>query len=720
MKKKFALIFVAAFALCAVLLAACDPDVPQPNSVTVSFDVIYSGGTNPQSQTVAEGSTIYLPSASRSGYIFDGWYTASSDGELAGKAGEGYVANSDVTLFAHWTEEQPEDPVDPLLELIGKIKQEHSKATNTNENYTLHSVYAVILEDTGATVVYVKWTVAGSDTVTVGDIVNGKVTVSVPSVRNTDIAYTLKATLVDESNVAFTDGSGAKYSAEFNHVAQKNTATVTFAINYDGGVNPQSQTVVVGKTIELPNVTRDEQEFVGWYTNSSDGDFVGVAGDSYVVNSDVTLYAHWKKLESKTIVFYSAQGSALQELTEQAIRAFEEKYPDWTVEHIAIGSYEDVYTQTLADLQLDQQPDLVYCYPDHVATYITSGKVVDINKYVNSTATVNGNLVGFTALEQADFVQSLWNEGLATNYGGYALYGYSDDSMLTLPFVRSTDVMYYNKTALDALGLSVATTWDELWQQCATIKSRYPTSTPLGYDSESNWFITMCHQNGWGYTSASGEHYLFNNENTQAWLTQLNTYWGRGYVTTQKDFGNYMSVPFVRGVDNGGLVYCIASSAGAAHQDPRDSFEYGVTSVPGSGQANGSINYGSVCQGPSLVMLDSGYVNATEKEKMTFLFVKELLSPEFQAEFAMASAYMPVRSSVYDLAAYQQFLDGDSITAQVAQLCQEIADDIFTTPAFVGSATARMQVGDALLFAMNETMSADKALGDAYKNCVGR
>lgn len=93
--------------------------------------------------------------------------------------------------------------------------------------------------------------------------------------------------------------------------------------------------------------------------------------------------------------------------------------------------------------------------------------------------------------------------------------------------------MYYNKDALDALGLKPATTWDELWTQASYLKTKYPTATPLGYDSEANWFITMCEQNGWGYTSADAPHYLFNNDNTKTWLNKLNEYYNKGYIATQ-------------------------------------------------------------------------------------------------------------------------------------------------------------------------------------------
>ena len=67
-----------------------------------SFDG--NGGSAGTSFTDADsGSSITLPSASRSGYNFDGWYTAASGGTFRGGAGSSYTVNSTDTLYAQWS-----------------------------------------------------------------------------------------------------------------------------------------------------------------------------------------------------------------------------------------------------------------------------------------------------------------------------------------------------------------------------------------------------------------------------------------------------------------------------------------------------------------------------------------------------------------------------------------------------------------------------------------
>lgn len=458
---------------------------------------------------------------------------------------------------------------------------------------------------------------------------------------------------------------------------------------------------------------------------------------------------------SHTIVFYSSQGDALQQITSVAIARFEKKYPGWKVEHRNPGGYDQVKEKIQNDLGVQQQPDLAYCYADHVALYLQTGKVLNINDYINSTETItakvvdeNGELVdkellvGYTADEVLDFLPGYYAEGKASNYGDYQNYGYAADDMLTLPFVKSTELMYYNADALIELGFyteetyldsqgnektrkvaAPAQTWDELWAHCETIINAkgYETVIPLGYDSEANWFITMCEQNGWGYTAANGTHYLFENENTVNWLSQLRTYYEKGYMTTQNDYQAYTSALFTKGKD-GGCIYCIGSSGGASHQDPSGAFKFGVAPIPGSKLADGTINNKAISQGPSLVMFESGYgvANATEKQKMTFLFMKELLDPDFQATFAMSSGYNPSRASSYELDDYVAYMaDTSDITSVAAKVASSMQDRFFTSPAFIGSSDARSEVGQALLLSIQGVKEPAKALKDAVRNCGG-
>ena len=89
------------FASCLHYLMITDAG-PVQQRVTFSADGGTVEGGNTQYAYV--GEKITLPAATRDGYTFIGWYTQSTGGELIGNAGDEYVANGSLTMYAQWTE----------------------------------------------------------------------------------------------------------------------------------------------------------------------------------------------------------------------------------------------------------------------------------------------------------------------------------------------------------------------------------------------------------------------------------------------------------------------------------------------------------------------------------------------------------------------------------------------------------------------------------------
>ena len=326
-----------------------------------------------------------------------------------------------------------------------------------------------------------------------------------------------------------------------------------------------------------------------------------------------------------------------------------------------------------------------------------------------------------------------------SGHTGYAEAGLTKDALITLPFVKSTELLYYNPTALKALGYdNPPETWDELWKMCEEARQHkgWETCTPLGYDSEANWFITMAAQRGFEYTSADpANHYLFNNDGAAAWLAEIAEYHEKGYFTTQQEYNSYTSGLFIKGPENGGLIFCIGSSGGASNQ-AGTGFTTEVAPIPGSyrGDDKETVYANCISQGPSLVMLSGGnsVADPTEKEIMTFQFVKELLDIKFQAKFAKESGYNPMRTEVYDDEDYAIFLEGKDpetgdklpakslVVSKAAKAATQLTNRFFTSPAFVGSSTARAQMTSVVQYAMLGTKPPEKALKDAYLACGGK
>ena len=429
------------------------------------------------------------------------------------------------------------------------------------------------------------------------------------------------------------------------------------------------------------------------------------------------------------VVFYHTMGQNLRGVLQKYIVEFNKIYPNITINEQSIGGYDDVRDQVMNELIVGKQPAIAYCYPDHVASYLRSKKVIDLNTYIDDPE------VGLTEAQKNDFIAGYYAEGSS----------FSDPTkMYTLPFSKSTEVLYYNKTFFDNNGLKVPDHWFATGDNDETsveyvikkIKEIEPTSIPLGYDSEANWFITMTEQLKTPYTKASDkveDCFLFNDAANIEFCTKFREWAQQGLLTTQKIYGAYTSGLFTNTKENDeGIVIhsyiSIGSSAGATYQCPAKldngsyPFEVGIASIPQADASNKKV----ISQGPSICML-------SQKDKSVndaaWLFVKFLLtSPEFQAEFSMTSGYVPVLKSTFEMDAYKEFLSGAStnkegIAALSAKVCMEQESYYFTSPAFVGSSEARDQVGGLLvscLTAAEGTTQADiqKLFKDAVDRCI--
>ncbi len=429
-----------------------------------------------------------------------------------------------------------------------------------------------------------------------------------------------------------------------------------------------------------------------------------------------------------TITFYHSMGAKLQGVLNTYISEFNKMYPNITIEHSSMGDYDGVRDQIKTQLTANQQPNIAYCYPDHVALYNVAKKVIPLDNLIASTISVtdaqgNTTVLGLTEAEQADYVKGYYDEGAAFDEKG---------TMYTLPMSKSTEALYYNKTFFEEHGLSVPTTWDEMEALCRRIKEIDPDCVPLGYDSESNWFITMCEQYGSDYTSLdSDEYFKFDNDTNKEFVKKFRQWHIDGLVTTEAISGGYTSALFTATGDDQKCYMVIGSTGGASYQNPPENssaskdaplsekylFEVDMATPPQINPDEPKV----ISQGPSLCLFES---ENPQEVVASWLFMKFLTTNvNFQAEFSMASGYAPVIMSVQENATYQAWLDKangyNNLQALSVSLALSQTDAYFVSPAFNGSSNARDQVGilmqDALV---NTDEDVDAMLDRLFKKAM--
>ena len=418
-----------------------------------------------------------------------------------------------------------------------------------------------------------------------------------------------------------------------------------------------------------------------------------------------------------TITFYHQMGAELQKILATAIEDFNKFYPNITVKAETMGDYDGILNQIQTEINVGNQPNLAYCYADHVATYNLGGAVQPLDSLIANTEVItradgSTEVLGLTQEQIDDFIPAFYNDGTV----------YGDGKMYTLPVVRSTEALYYNKTFFEKHGLTVPTTWDEMETVCRQIRELEPTCIPLGYDSEANWFITMCEQSGSPYTSTERDKFLYNNDVNKAFVKRFQGWYKDKLVTTQELSGGYTSALFTGESDTGTRCYmCIGSTGGATYQQPNQTngvfeFEVGMAPIPQVDPANPKV----ISQGPSICVFRKSDSHETVA---AWLFAKFLATDVvFQASVSMNNGYASVLKSAQENPVYKEFLataGTEGIQAYAVQVTLEQQDSFYNSPAFFGSSVAREQVGLLVQKCLAvETNDVDAAIATAFENAV--
>ena len=323
-----------------------------------TFSVTYNpnGGTGGTTDGGITAGTQYTVKSdtqtgvTRTGYTFAGWNTEAGGGGTAYQAGDNITVNSDVTLYAQWTQ-QPTFSVtyDPNGGTGGTTDADITSGTQ----YTVKSDTEAGVTRTGYT--FTGWNTeaggggtayqAGSDLTVTGDITlyaqwtpfptfsvtynpNGGTGGTTDADITAGTQYTVKSDTeagVTRTGFTFTgwntqsDGSGTSYQAGNNLTvtadvtlyAQWTANPGTFSVTYDpnggtggitdGGIAPGTQYTVKSDT--EANVTRTGYTFAGWNTEAGGGGTAYQAGDNITVNSDVTLYAQWTQQPTFSVTY---------------------------------------------------------------------------------------------------------------------------------------------------------------------------------------------------------------------------------------------------------------------------------------------------------------------------------------------------------------------------------------------------------------------------------
>jgi len=382
--------------------------------------------------------------------------------------------------------------------------------------------------------------------------------------------------------------------------------------------------------------------------------------------------------EGVTLQFWHAMSGPNGEALDYLVAKFnEENEYDITIEATYQGGYTDLHQKIVAALTAGETPHIAQAYGNNIAVYMDSDAIVQLDSYIDDRT------YGID-----DFNDII--EGYRTENSSY-----QDGHFYSLPFNKSTEVLYYNKTFFEANNLEVPTTWEELETVSKAITAI--TGKPaFGYDSLSNLFITWTQQNGGKYTD-SEENVYFNSEEAIEAVQFFVDGCEEGYFRIAGE-DRYLSGPF----NNQDVMMFIGSTSGSKYVGA-DTFEWNSAQVP-FGKEEKVIQ-----QGSNMFMLKS-----TEEEQLaTFIFMDFLTQAENTAEWAIRSGYLPVRESARELDIYVEFVaSGENPTKDTGTSYEP--DWYIFDPIFPDSYDYRMAVQAAVEEAVLGEKTVAQAIQDAY------
>lgn len=386
---------------------------------------------------------------------------------------------------------------------------------------------------------------------------------------------------------------------------------------------------------------------------------------------------------------------------EQAIADFEQAYPNIKVNLRLYTDYGKIYNDVITNIATNTTPNVCITYPDHIATYLTgTNLVVPLEGlFEDETYGLGGSEVRFDSPSAEEIIPKFLEE---CRFGGH---------YYALPYMRSTEACYINKTFVEELGYTLpdTLTWDFVWEVSEAAMEQddegnflvngQKVMIPFIYKSTDNMMIQMLKQMDAGYSTEEGEILLFN-DTTKELLYTIAEHGESGAFSTFK----ISSYP-ANFLNAGQCIFAIDSTAGATwmgthaplsdmSEDKVVEFETAVMPIPQFDPENPQM----ISQGPSVCIFNK---SDPQEVLASWLFVQYLLSNEVQTAYSETEGYVPVTSKAQESEGYQEYLSrcGEDnstyydVKIKAARLLLENTEHTFVTPVFNGSASLRNASG---------------------------
>lgn len=340
--------------------------------------------------------------------------------------------------------------------------------------------------------------------------------------------------------------------------------------------------------------------------------------------------ANYEVTEPITIKWWHALEDQYSGIVEQVVNDFNSSQDLITVEAEYIGSYSELNEALVAAHAAGTGlPAITVANTPYIAEYGASGLTENLDPYIEATG-----------YDVADFGNGMLE---AAKYDG---------TQVSLPFLISTQIMYYNKDKVEEMGITLPETWADMdaFMEAGTVKAadgtteQYATIIP-GWDQ---WYFETFYLNQ-GVKIINDDQLTtdLNSDKAVEIASKLKEWCDNGYTYwtgTASDASSNMRQNFISG---NALSVIHTTSLYNTYVDQCD-FEVGMHWLPGGDTKNQEI-------GGCVVLIPSKNDQATKNA--AWQFMQYLCGKDVNMTWAEGTGYMPTRKSVLETEEGKAFLE---------------------------------------------------------------
>ncbi|MBT3803682.1 MAG: ABC transporter substrate-binding protein [Deltaproteobacteria bacterium] len=336
-----------------------------------------------------------------------------------------------------------------------------------------------------------------------------------------------------------------------------------------------------------------------------------------------------------TMFYPVAVGGPLTKLVDKLVSDFQAENPDIKVKAIYSGNYSDTMTKAMTALKGGTPPNLSVILSTEIFTLIDNDAIVPFDDLVTTDQ------------------EKQW---LGSFYPALMENSRTAGKTWSIPFQRSTIVMYYNKDAFRKAGLNPdapPATWDELVEmgKKLVVKDSAGKVTQWGLEIPSTgypyWmFGALCRQNGEVLMNTAGTEVYFKNPG----VVQALDFW--------KDLGQTHGIMPKGTIEWGTLrtdfleqktAIMWHSTGNLTAVKKNASFDFGVAMLPAKkerGTPTGGGNF--------YIFKDS----SPEERAAALKFIKWMTQPARTAQWSIGTGYLGTRADAYETDELKSYVKG--------------------------------------------------------------